>query len=236
MIKVIENFPNYTISTEGSVTMTVSNVTKKLWVGANGYLHVDLSSNGFTKKVSLHRLLAKHFLPNSGNKRTVNHIDGNKLNNSLCNLEWSTDSENLKHAYDTGLRSCQATYTNCQLEDILTNMYLKGITLVDISFYVGLKCSALSVSLRKAAARLGLTEEYKSSSADNIKARHKLVGVLNTKTIRLQMINEPTGDVVRTFRSLKEAKDFLGVSSSGPISNVLSGRQKRAYKYLWKKV
>ena len=49
-------------------------------------------------------MVAQAFIPNPGNKRTVNHIDGNKLNNSFSNLEWSTYSENLEHAYKTGLR------------------------------------------------------------------------------------------------------------------------------------
>jgi hypothetical protein len=47
----------------------------------------------------VHRVLAEAFIPNPENKRTVNHIDGNRLNNQLSNLEWATYSENMIHAH-----------------------------------------------------------------------------------------------------------------------------------------
>ena len=67
------------------------------------YKYVTLSKDGCPTFVSIHRLLAIHYIPNPENKEQVNHIDGDKLNNSLDNLEWVTRSENTKHAYDTGL-------------------------------------------------------------------------------------------------------------------------------------
>ena len=64
------------------------------------YGYIFISANGV---YSLHRLMAKTFLPNPLNKPQVNHIDGNKANNCLANLEWCTASENIKHAYKIGL-------------------------------------------------------------------------------------------------------------------------------------
>jgi hypothetical protein len=55
----------------------------------------------------VHRLMAITYLNNIDNKRTINHIDGNKLNNNISNLEWATDYENQKHAIGTGLRKME---------------------------------------------------------------------------------------------------------------------------------
>jgi hypothetical protein len=58
---------------------------------------------GLKKKMKQHRALMETFVPNPENKPFINHIDGNKLNNSLSNLEWCTHRENCDHALRTGL-------------------------------------------------------------------------------------------------------------------------------------
>jgi hypothetical protein len=69
-----------------------------------GYLYVVITINNREYKEKVHRLVAKAFLPNPNNKAQVNHIDCNKENNNLYNLEWCTASENMKHAYASGLK------------------------------------------------------------------------------------------------------------------------------------
>lgn len=64
-----------------------------------GYLRVDLyDTHGKRKHCKVHRLVADAFIPNPDNKPQINHLDGNKQNNSITNLEWCTNAENFLHA------------------------------------------------------------------------------------------------------------------------------------------
>ncbi len=67
------------------------------------YAQVELYKEGKGKMCLVHRLVAQAFIPNPENKPTVNHKDGNKLNNTVSNLEWATQQENNQHALRTGL-------------------------------------------------------------------------------------------------------------------------------------
>lgn len=72
-------------------------------IAPNGYYRITLAKNGKRKQKYLHRLLAEYFIPNPLNLPQVNHKDGNKLNCSLDNLEWTTIRDNIIHAYKHGL-------------------------------------------------------------------------------------------------------------------------------------
>lgn len=70
---------------------------------SDNYLKVILSKNNKQRTFRVHILVARAFIPNPENKPEVNHIDGNKKNNKVNNLEWNTRSENEFHAYRNGL-------------------------------------------------------------------------------------------------------------------------------------
>ena len=70
-----------------------------------GYMQARLSKNNKHGLKAVHRLVAKAFIPNPENKPQVNHIDGNKQNNRVDNLEWCNNSENQLHAWKLGLQT-----------------------------------------------------------------------------------------------------------------------------------
>lgn len=71
----------------------------------SGRVYFNMTWKGITKSVLVNRVVALRFLPNPLHLPQVNHIDGNKENNALSNLEWSSGSDNEKHAHRTGLKT-----------------------------------------------------------------------------------------------------------------------------------
>lgn len=102
--KTIKFAKKYKISGNGRIVNKETGLEVKPQLGSTGYHHVRLSMDtGKFKTQKIHRLVALAFLPNPEGKRTINHKDGDKLNNELPNLEWATDKENSHHARTTGL-------------------------------------------------------------------------------------------------------------------------------------
>lgn len=75
----------------------------KPYVNSHGYLALTLTKNSNEKSVRVHRLVAEAFIKNPNNYDQINHIDGNKTNNKVENLEWCNNQHNVNHAYKNGL-------------------------------------------------------------------------------------------------------------------------------------
>ena len=103
--KDIDGFDGvYKVSNHGKIISYLTN--PKLLAGTineSGYRYANLRKMNQTKCLRWHRIVAKAFLPNPNNLPEINHIDGNKLNNCVSNLEWCTRKQNMVHAKENGL-------------------------------------------------------------------------------------------------------------------------------------
>ena len=144
----------YRISKNGEVASIQRNGTVsdqrliKPTISTNGYMKVSLRCNGKRYTRNIHRMLAQTFIENKENLPCVNHIDGNKLNNSLLNLEWVSYSRNTQHAYDNGLTKVAKGESKSMLtnKDVLNIVKMKkdGGTLRGIAKEFGISASSVS--------------------------------------------------------------------------------------------
>lgn len=105
---------NYYVNDNGTVYSEYSDKILSYQLDKYGYAKVQMMSiDGKRHRYSVHRLILENFCPvENMDKLQVNHIDGNKLNNKLENLEWCTCSENNTHKYRTGLATQKGQYNN----------------------------------------------------------------------------------------------------------------------------
>ena len=99
--KIMAGYPNYIITNDGKVYNSQRN---KYLVPAEaecGYVYVSLSGEEIRKTFSIHRLVALLFIDNTNNYLEVNHIDFDKTNNNVDNLEWISRSNNMKHNFNS---------------------------------------------------------------------------------------------------------------------------------------
>ena len=127
----------------------------KPYCSTKGYLQIDISLDGRKREhrvhLAVHRLVAMQFIDNINNLEQVNHIDGNKLNNNVTNLEWCTKEENQNHAVRTNLMQHGEDRPSAKLKesDVLEIYKLKGIMKAsDIANKYGVSKNTINCILR----------------------------------------------------------------------------------------
>jgi len=170
-IKGLEDFDGYTIDNNGVVRSYYKRgVNRKYdcidWDGnpitlspsikSSGYKHIGLYSlEKGVKYFMIHRLVAMAFIPNPNDLEQVNHIDGNKLNNSPNNLEWVSRSDNVKHAFRIGLQSHyeKGIVKPVNQYDLDGNFIKRHESITDAIVAVGLKPSSKSAITRACSGK-----------------------------------------------------------------------------------
>lgn len=110
----------YYITSDGKIYSEYLQDYLKTFHSKGGYERVKLNYGDRSKKVMVHRLVALAFIPNPDNKPYVDHIDRNRSNNCIDNLQWVTPSENMQLAVERGSKdSMQYTFTNTKTGEIL---------------------------------------------------------------------------------------------------------------------
>ena len=133
----------------------------KQHIGTTGYWTVDYREpNGKKVTRKVHRLVAQAFIDNPNNLAVVNHIDGNQLNNQVWNLEWVTQSENLRKAYQTGLRTTGAWLNRHKIvQEYAAN---ERVTIADLCAKYGANRRAVKKLIENSGLKLRTTGDYQN--------------------------------------------------------------------------
>lgn len=128
----LPEYPGYKICSNGEIQNSSGKFLSKHYRKRNPYdmnskcdITVNLQIDGCNKyPVTVHRLVARAFIPNPDNKEQVNHIDGNPENNDVSNLEWTTPQENIQHSVDNKLNA--GSYKACAVYKLISKeCYIK---------------------------------------------------------------------------------------------------------------
>lgn len=150
--KACVNILNYKVSNLGNIKHKNSIKNRKIYYKKEfekgqptGVVSIRIDDK--LRMFRVHRLVAETFIANPQNKPTVNHIDGNRKNNKVSNLEWATQSENIKHAWDTRLNNGARNWTDEDLQKIHNGLEA-GFSAQELSKVFEVDASSISDLIR----------------------------------------------------------------------------------------
>jgi len=159
MKEIWKEIPNtkgyYKVSNFGNVYSVRRNKIIAKNVHRNGYVSAWLGVDDKIMTKPVHRLVAEAFIPNPQNKTQVNHIDGNKQNNRVDNLEWVTQSENMKHAQRIGLQ--KHTNSTCKHQLYYDDVCMTFNTLKELQQFLNIGIDRIKYT-KKYKTILGIGE------------------------------------------------------------------------------
>jgi hypothetical protein len=196
----------------------------------DGYQHVSLYHDGKVYQLSIHRLVALYFIENPDNKPEVNHKNGNKTDNNVKNLEWVTTSENIIHAFKTGLKipkrgkkSHLAQYDETAIKEACQYMEDGFLTLEEISKLTGISYPMIYLI----STHQSWVDISKNYNIDNFYHDRKSYTTDQYAKV-FDLLHE-------NYLSLYEISDITKVKYAA-ISNILSHKSNPFYNDLYDKI
>lgn len=251
--EIIKDFEKYSISNLGNVKNNKNNKIKKPTPNEKGYMRVFLRKNNKNHTKYVHRLVAETFIPNPENKPTVNHEDGNKTNNVICNLTWATCDEQVKHALKNGLikkgkespmygrklsyeirekmkikRNLNKVFFNKPINQYeLDGTYIKTWECINdaIKFYNNKSIEYCCKGRRKSAS--GFQWKFYIDNTNNIEPKKQNEGERHVLQYDLE------GNFIREWNRIKDACIEYNAFNSN-IAMCCNGKMKTCKGYIWK--
>lgn len=168
----VANHELYTIFDDGSVHSGKLDITLTQRTNPNGYKIATLDG----KQLSVHRLVALHFIPNPYQHSQVNHKNGDKECNHADNLEWCSAEFNAQHALETGLRK---GFIHVDVRRVFLDRVLRGEFVSDLAQEAGNHANTLNKMLRGQAEKDGRSYEWVEES----KRKRKLTALKNLEAV-----------------------------------------------------
>lgn len=214
IFKEIAGYERYSVSNYGRVINNTTNKELSQRKATNGYLRVNLRKGNIAYEkphvASVHRLVADAFLLRETGKDTVNHIDGNKMNNYVGNLEWCSIEENLKHAWNTGL---------------MTLKNQRGYT-------------PHNPRKHHVGNQVALQHNIESHNTPEYRTKMQKVNAEAGNTKPVKQIDIKNNEVIDVYDNCHEAaRNLFGerhINKDRLISRCARGEAKTAYGYVWR--
>ena len=206
----LNDFPYLLVNKLGEVFDTEKGIyLDSLYIDNNGYR--------ILKNKYLHRLLAKQFLANPNNYDTVNHIDGNKLNNNINNIEWTSQSRNALHANELELTyKPDRKHTEEEYEYLLFNRFFKGESILSISETVEQEQAMLGVYFKEICEQKGILDKYEAEVSRQKESRKLQRKGTKVPHRRIQQIDINTNLLIQEFKTISEPAKLI----TGEAKNV----------------
>ncbi len=241
--KVIEGFEPYEVSTLGRVRSKFHTGGEeyrilKPSIHHSGYILYRLAKNKKYYNRTVHILVAKAFIDNPFKKTQVNHIDGNKQNNSVDNLEWVTPSENIQHAFKLNLKTSPnknkkgiehyASKPVLQY-DLKGNLVKKWDCYSDASRYHHISVSAIcNCCANRIKSAGGFIWRYYNGEP----IRQKIVIERNRKSRKIIHQYTLSGDLVKSWDGYKDIEEHSDYNRK-LINACCHGKSKSSYGFKW---